>query len=155
MILSFESSKAERMDTINQRISRLVKREGKQVRFAENCNIRPSTLNMIIGKAKVIPETATIEKILAAYPNVNREWLMSGNGPMLKTGDSLSVFQETQSPYPSKDAAEEIKKTKEQAIRTYLQKKIEESEAKAEAFKRELKELDDLGDIDSFLGLSD
>lgn len=100
MILGFDYFKAERMETINQRISKLVKRVGKQVRFAEACGIRASTLNMIVGKAKVTPDTATIEKILATYPDVSREWLMSGSGPMLKTAiaDGVILFEEAADP---------------------------------------------------------
>jgi hypothetical protein len=78
--------------TVNERISNLIEKlaRNKQKDFAESIGVPPPTINGIIGKRQTEPGYAILNKILEKYPNVNSDWLMKGEGEMLKdTASSL------------------------------------------------------------------
>ena len=85
-------------ESINQRILILIKdyATGNQTRFAEATGIKLTTLNGIIkGVAK--PSYTTIGSILKAYPEINHEWLLFGEGQILKNGyEKMNIVKKTE-----------------------------------------------------------
>lgn len=69
--------------TISSRIDRFIKHLGiTRTAFAKSCGINPSSMSQMLNK-RTTPYPSTINRILARYPQLNREWLMSGNGDMI------------------------------------------------------------------------
>ena len=102
--------------------------------FANKTDIHPTTLSHIIkgresaGKGRVnqTPSTDVIMKILAAFPDINAEWLVRGIGPMDKNGRTFikpDLFSE-QALNPSQIPAHSH-------FRTEIEEKVEEKEAKS------------------------
>lgn len=143
MVSYLNRRKAEEMDSINQRISKLVKRVGKQNKFAELCGIKTSTLNMIVGKNQVTPATATIEKILSKMPDVNPLWLYSGDGPMLReaTRDTIPLFKEEKPSYPEKHSEQQYVKEQTQPLYVDLEKLEREAYLRREELERKEQEI--------------
>lgn len=50
--------------------------------FAKKSSIDSSNLNKMLNEGQSITKK-TLEKILTAFPNINRDWLISGEGDML------------------------------------------------------------------------
>ena len=75
--------------TINQRIEVIIKHfKYRSIRaFADKIGIAQTSLNDIIKK-NAEPKHGTIEKILKAEPLISPEWLITGQGSMLKSGFS-------------------------------------------------------------------
>jgi len=60
--------------------------------FADTIGIQRSSVSHVIsGRNK--PSMDFVEKILAAYPQVNLEWLILGKGGMLKGADLFSQME--------------------------------------------------------------
>lgn len=56
--------------------------------LASSSGISPSNLNkMLLGELTITDKT--LNKICLSFPQVNKEWLLSGEGDMLKTGVSM------------------------------------------------------------------
>lgn len=74
--------------TINQRIDLLIKHfKYRSIRaFADKIGIAQTSLNDIIKK-NAEPKHGTIEKILKAEPLISSEWLITGQGSMLKVNN--------------------------------------------------------------------
>lgn len=72
------------MDTLRERIKEYInKNELTKNQLAIQSKIDPSNFNkMLDGDQKITKKT--IEKILLAYPDINRTWLLTGEGEMLK-----------------------------------------------------------------------
>ena len=65
------------------RIKQLIEMQGVSVRaFALGCKITQPTLDRQLKGSREL-SLDTVNKILAANPNVSSEWLMRGTGPML------------------------------------------------------------------------
>ena len=80
--------------TINNRIRILIEllAEGKQRRFAEKAGLNAAAVNGIIGKKASDPTFSTLKKIIDAYPDIDLNWLMKGEGkPLTTSGDSGEV----------------------------------------------------------------
>ena len=72
------------METINERLDILIKKNHKNPKtFAESLGYAPSVIYNIL-KSRNKPGFEMLEKITEAYPNVNRDWLMAGEGEMFK-----------------------------------------------------------------------
>lgn len=70
------------MSEINLRINEIVTWTGLSLRaFCRNCGLSESTLAV----QKQAPSGSTLLKILETYPELSTEWLMRGEGEMLKT----------------------------------------------------------------------
>ena len=69
--------------TDSERISTLIYllEDGVAVRFAKKCGIRPDVLSRVINHGT--RQRTIFPRILAAYPNVRKEWLVSGRGEPL------------------------------------------------------------------------
>lgn len=66
-------TEAERLEVIINALE-----GGNQARFADKCNIARSTISRI--KAGELSMKMQIDKIILAYPQVSREWLVTGVG---------------------------------------------------------------------------
>jgi phage repressor protein C with HTH and peptisase S24 domain len=77
-------------EPIHQRINLLIKtlESGVQRRFAIQVGVAAGVVNDILGVRKSKPGFEIISKILQAYPQVRAEWLMRGEGEMLKSAES-------------------------------------------------------------------
>jgi transcriptional regulator with XRE-family HTH domain len=98
--------------TINNRIRILIEllAEGKQSRFAEKAGLNAAAINGIIGKKASDPTFSTLKKIIDAYPNIDVNWLMKGEGkPLIITEgqDENDVIPEPISEY--QESLEKIK----------------------------------------------
>ena len=83
--------------TINERISQfynwyIKEYSVNQKEFSNRIGIAPSQLNSIIsGRDKV--GLSIIEKFLNFSSNINANWLLKGEAPMLQTGENLDVLE--------------------------------------------------------------
>ena len=77
--------------TINERIAQLVEALGYRSKraFALQIGIAQTSFNAILNGAE--PKFSTLNKILTAHPTVSAEWLMTGNGTMLKSDAPVSL----------------------------------------------------------------
>jgi len=74
--------------------------EGVQRRFALKVGIAAGVVNDILGVRKSKPGFDIISKILQAYPQMRAEWLMRGEGEMLKSAESLKNNSVSSRPAP-------------------------------------------------------
>lgn len=91
------------METIKDRLIKfLAHLEIGQGKFEKNCGISNGSVNNI--KEGGIT-TQKVEKILAAYPELNVDWLITGNGNMLKQAGGLPAvnYERKGSPYYNVD----------------------------------------------------
>lgn len=74
-------------NSINQRIELLIKELGyKSIRqFAIKIDVAPTSLNDVV-KNNAEPKFSTINKIVKAEPSISPNWLITGEGEMLKEG---------------------------------------------------------------------
>lgn len=71
-------------ETVNKRISLLIHEltGGRQTMFANKLGVAQSTINSIVGSRQTKPGFDLIDKLKAVYPQVNIEWLVTGEGEM-------------------------------------------------------------------------
>ncbi|MDJ1472871.1 helix-turn-helix domain-containing protein [Xanthocytophaga flava] len=71
--------------TVNQRLKIIIDELAghKQASFAKKINVNPSVVNSILG-GRNEPSYGVILKILSAYPQIDSDWLIKGEGEMLK-----------------------------------------------------------------------
>ena len=65
---------------------------GSNKKFADAVGEKPNTISNWFGRKDGIGD-AVIEKILSTFPNVDKGWLVGGNGNMLTSTDSPSSVQ--------------------------------------------------------------
>jgi phage repressor protein C with HTH and peptisase S24 domain len=59
--------------------------DGNEKRFAESIGVKPAVINNYTkGKQQSKPGFEVLQKMAATYPTLNIEWILSGNGHMLK-----------------------------------------------------------------------
>lgn len=83
------------MSNINERIKKILDSdfEGNVSEMARNCGIPQPTLNNIVGNRKSKPSFENIERLVNSIELLNTDWLITGNGEMLKTSDSsVKIF---------------------------------------------------------------
>lgn len=68
-----------------EKIRRILAENNNNV-FAEKVGITPQLASAIVSGSKGVGRNVA-EKILAAFPDVSRVWLYTGDGPMLNTGN--------------------------------------------------------------------
>ena len=84
--------------TDNQRIKELVSflKENKRIRnqqdFVERIGSDKSTVSQVLSGKLPIPNNM-FDKICNAFPDVSQSWLRTGEGSMLKEGDSTPILQ--------------------------------------------------------------
>jgi hypothetical protein len=74
-------------EPIHQRLNFLIDKleEGVQRRLALRLGVTSGTIGDILGQRKSKPGYELLRKILLAYPQIRAEWLMLGEGQMLKS----------------------------------------------------------------------
>lgn len=84
--------------TINQRFARLIQHLGiTKNAFAVSLDKTASVIQHLLdGRNK--PGFDLLQRVFEVYPNVSRDWVMLGQGPMLLTGETLPLPQPKQSP---------------------------------------------------------
>lgn len=81
-------------NVINQRIKEIIRLENTNDKdFAIAINVPQNTLSQIFSRGNY-PKSDLILSILTTYPNISAEWLMRGEGEMLRTKRSLPVMNE-------------------------------------------------------------
>ena len=97
--------------------------------FAEEIGVQRSSISHLIsGRNK--PSLEFIQKVLLRFPEINPQWLLNGEGEMLKSGQELpqvSLFQEV-----PRHESPEIKKEAEkpEPVRAVLKKKPVDTEGR-------------------------
>lgn len=84
--------------TINERVDVLIKHLRKNAKtFAESINKTPTAISTIVnGRNK--PGFDLLEAIFKTYPQISRDWLLLGEGPMI-LDDSAKMESITQKKY--------------------------------------------------------
>ena len=83
---------------IRDRVRLILNREQlSQVEFANRSGIKPATLNHVLtGRNNASQEV--LDKILAAFPSYNSEWLLFGRGGILTDEAHQALFRATAPP---------------------------------------------------------
>lgn len=80
------------METVKDRIITYIKHTGiSQKKFEETVGIS----NGYVNNVKASPSSTVLQKIFGAYPELNKDWLLTGEGPMLTSDLSGSVHQQS------------------------------------------------------------
>jgi len=80
------------METVKDRIITYIKYTGiSQKKFEETVGIS----NGYVNNVKASPSSTVLQKIFGAYPELNKDWLLTGEGPMLTSDLSGSVHQQS------------------------------------------------------------
>lgn len=80
------------METVKDRIIAYIKYIGiSQKKFEETVGIS----NGYVNNVKASPSSTVLQKIFGAYPELNKDWLLTGEGPMLTSDLSGSVHQQS------------------------------------------------------------
>lgn len=80
----------ELMETVKDRIITYIKYIGiSQKRFEETVGVS----NGYVNNVKASPSSTVLQKIFSACPDLNKDWLLTGEGPMLTSDLSGSVSQ--------------------------------------------------------------
>lgn len=84
--------------SVNERINKIISNMGYKSKraFAEKIGVAQTSLNDILNGAE--PKFSTLNKILIAEPLISAEWLMRGEGDMLKqnTANEQEKIQEVE-----------------------------------------------------------
>lgn len=87
-------------DRMRERIQKLMHREGMSQReFAERIGRLPANISQILTGERHIPRTFGNE-VIKAFQNVNRDWLMFGDGPMYKDDHAIEIIKDTRPRLP-------------------------------------------------------
>lgn len=81
----------ELMETVKDRIITYIKYIGiSQKRFEETVGVS----NGYVNNVKASPSSTVLQKIFSACPDLNKDWLLTGEGPMLTSDLSGSVHHD-------------------------------------------------------------
>jgi hypothetical protein len=72
---------------INERLQSIIDEafKGNKAAFSNQIGIRPTTLSNLVGKEKTSkPSSEILEKIIKNIPEINAEWLLTGEGELFK-----------------------------------------------------------------------
>lgn len=80
--------------TINERFEELIKKlyNGNKRAFATTLGISPTVIENVVGKRRGKPSYDVIEKV-CANANISPDWLLTGQGPMLKDKEQAEIAQ--------------------------------------------------------------
>lgn len=78
------------METVKERIIAYIKDTGiSQKKFEETVGVS----NGYVNNVKASPSSTVLQEIFSAFPEINRDWLLTGDGPMLTSDLPGSVHQ--------------------------------------------------------------
>lgn len=88
-----------KFSSINDRITQLIdfKANKNQKKFAEMIDFAPQVISNIVSGRKSKPSFDVLNAISSSFVDINPEWLLTGEGEMLKS-DNLSVATQTHNP---------------------------------------------------------
>jgi hypothetical protein len=91
----------ETQQTVNQRINFLIEyyEAGNKSAFGRRVDMKSGVVGDLVGGRFNKPSYEALLKILSAYPSVNTDWLLKGEGEMLQTEASAEKPQKV-SAYP-------------------------------------------------------
>ena len=99
--------------TVKQRLIEFAKSQERSVRaFEIKCGLTIGYINAI--RVSIQPDK--IESIASHYPNLNTEWLLTGNGNMLKTTDNMRITDINNESMTVSDLVKAINNLSEAAI---------------------------------------
>jgi phage repressor protein C with HTH and peptisase S24 domain len=95
---------SKEQEPIHQRFEQIINllADGVQRRFAQHIGVASGVIGDIVGQRKSKPGFDITVKILQAYPELRAEWLMRGEGEMLKSAESLKNNSVSSRPAPVK-----------------------------------------------------
>ena len=72
---------------INQRFTEIVNvlYSGNKRHFAKIIGVNPTVIENVVGKRQGNPSFEVVQKILSAIANINPDWLITGQGTMLRS----------------------------------------------------------------------
>lgn len=97
-------------ESVKDRIAQFINCKGLSVRAFE---ISVGFSNGYMRSLRHSPKDLNLEKILAAYPEIDREWLLTGDGPVPAVIEKKKIAEEKKTPCPdnlNKDLIMENKK---------------------------------------------
>lgn len=79
------------MDTFNSRVKTLVTQLGysNSSKFDEFIEVSASQTQCVTGPKKAVPRISYLQKIKTAFPKVNTNWLLVGEGDMFTDTEEL------------------------------------------------------------------
>lgn len=84
--------------SVNQRIKEIIEYYSlTQKKFAESIDSAQSTISSLFKRGS-IPSAQLVEKIANAFPRINRDWLLTGEGDMLKPDNDIKEEDKEYSP---------------------------------------------------------
>lgn len=84
------------METVKERIIAYIRDTGiSQKKFEETVGVS----NGYVNNVKASPSSTVLQKIFCAFPDINRDWLLTGEGPMLVSDLPGSVHQQSSGDY--------------------------------------------------------
>jgi hypothetical protein len=77
--------------TIKERFEKLIQHfsNGNKRAFAEMIGVAPTVIENIVGKREGNPSFDILQKTIFAIEDLNTEWLLTGNGQMLKNNQII------------------------------------------------------------------
>ena len=107
------------MDTVNARIHHIIQHYGLSAgEFADRLKIQKSSVSHLLsGRNK--PSFQFLIKLLKAFPEINLNWLISGDGDILKNSVQISEYENL------KQVENELKDEPQKEIIEPEQKKME------------------------------
>lgn len=80
--------------TINDRVSYLIelKADSNQKKFAEIIGFAPQVISNIIKGRKTKPSFDVLLAITSSFDDISSEWLLTGDGEMFKSDNSIKTF---------------------------------------------------------------
>lgn len=90
-------AKTKYLNTMKNRIVQLINSEGlTSSKFADTIGVQRSSVSHILS-GRNNPSLDFIQKIINAFPQINTDWLIAGNGEMYKTDGAPSLFDSGES----------------------------------------------------------
>lgn len=122
-------------DSVKQRLMKFMSyREMSASRFERMCGLS----NGYFNKLRNAPGLDKIDKMLRVFPELNREWVLTGEGSMLNEG--YTTFEPVGVATPTAPTA--MAETEKEVV--LLKAKLEEKEKMIELLKQQLEELNNL-----------
>lgn len=122
-------------DSVKQRLMKFMSyREMSASRFERMCGLS----NGYFNKLRNAPGLDKIDKMLRVFPELNREWVLTGEGSMLN--DGYTTFEPIGVATPMSPTA--MTETEKEVV--LLQAKLEEKEKMIDLLKQQLEELNNI-----------
>lgn len=95
-----DDSKEKVKENVKARILQIMEREGLTAgAFAENIKVAQATISQIL-RGRNMPSTEVLIRLHQRYPDINLDWLITGEGTMSSEAPALATPQGMESDYP-------------------------------------------------------